>query len=340
MSPPTISIIMSNYNHGHCISQALEAILSQSFRPLELIVIDDASTDNSVEIIRQFVNRDSIVRLIQNQRNMGNLYNVNKYLHHVCGDYVYSASADDKVLPGLFEKSMSLLSEHPQAALCCSDTIYEYLDRPGLFIHDKIVPNTTSIYITPIDLVRLMRQKDLRIAGMSVIFKKSALIDSNSFNPALRWDADWFASYTIGFRHGICYIPQPLSIARISSNSYSAQAAKQPQIRQEILSTMIQLLKSPSCRDVLPFFQRSAILSRFQLDAIRALSKHPENWKLFSALLLRRVLLREGIGLLSRITPAPLKHIYHRIRDRDKKMDSAIQLCQPHINGSTADSSA
>jgi len=319
MSLPTLSVIMSNYNHGHCISQALEAILSQSFRPLELIVIDDASTDNSVAIIQQFAKRDSIVHFVRNKNNIGPLHNVNTYLHHVRGDYVYSASADDKVLPGLFEKSMSLLSEHPQAALCCSDTIYEYLDRPGLFIHDRIIANKNPTYIPPNNFVRLMRQKDLRIAGQSVIFKKSALIDSNSFIPALRWYADCFVSYTIGFRHGICYIPELLTITRISSNTYSGQAAKQPQIRQEILSSTIQLLKSPSYRDALPFFQRSAILSRFQLDAVRVLLKHPENWKLFSALLLRRVLLSESISLLSRITPAPIKRIYHRIHDRPHK---------------------
>ncbi len=319
MSLPTLSVIMPNYNHGHCIGEALQAVLSQSLRPLEVIVIDDASTDNSVEIIRQFAKRDPIVHFVRNKRNMGPIHSINKYLHHVKGDYIYTAPADDRVLQGMFEKSINLLAKYPQAGLCCSDTIYEYLDRPGLFIHDKIIANKNPTYIPPNNLVSLMRQKDLRIAGQSVIFKKSALIESNGFIPDLRWDADWFASYTIGFRHGICYIPELLTITRISSNTYSGQAAKQPQIRQEILSTMIQLLKSPSYSDILPFFQRSAILSRFQLDAVRALSKHPENWKLFSTLLLRRVLLRESIGLLSRITPAPLKHIYHRIHDRPHK---------------------
>jgi glycosyltransferase involved in cell wall biosynthesis len=71
MGHNTLSVIMVNYNHGKFIGEALDAILSQSYRPMEIIVIDDASTDNSLEIIQQFVRRDLIIRLIRREKNMG-----------------------------------------------------------------------------------------------------------------------------------------------------------------------------------------------------------------------------------------------------------------------------
>jgi len=129
MSLPTLSVIMSNYNHAHYLGEALRAILNQSFRPSEVIVLDDASTDNSLDIIQQYVESDPIVRLVRNEQNKGLAYNGIKLLALVQGEYLYSAAADDRVLPGFFEKSMRLLAQFPQAGLCSTRT--QCIDEEG-----------------------------------------------------------------------------------------------------------------------------------------------------------------------------------------------------------------
>src|SRR5688572_14043909 len=106
MSKPTLSVAISNYNHAHYLPDALEAILSQSYPAMEVIVIDDASTDNSVDVIERFARQNRSLRLIRNSSNMGVLHNANKLLGMVSGEYFYSAAADDRVLPGFFAKSM------------------------------------------------------------------------------------------------------------------------------------------------------------------------------------------------------------------------------------------
>src|SRR4051812_21669960 len=123
MSRSSLSVVMPNYNHSHYIGEALEAILGQTFRPMEVIVVDDASTDNSVEVIEQFVRRDSAVRLLRNEQNSGPVPTVNLGLKQASGDYVYTMAADDKILPTFFEKSMNLLAQYPQAGLCSADMI-------------------------------------------------------------------------------------------------------------------------------------------------------------------------------------------------------------------------
>jgi glycosyltransferase involved in cell wall biosynthesis len=65
MSNTTISVVLPNYNHAEYIGEALEAILSQSVRPKEVIVVDDNSTDGSIAVIEKFLRRDSIIRLIR-----------------------------------------------------------------------------------------------------------------------------------------------------------------------------------------------------------------------------------------------------------------------------------
>src|SRR3954469_22110395 len=119
-SLPSLSVVVPNYNHAKYLPTCLTAILGQSVQPFEILVLDDASTDNSLEVIRRFAAEHSLIRLIQNETNLGVMPNLNKGVELSRGEYVYIASADDEVVPGLFEKSLRLLVEHPEAAYCCA----------------------------------------------------------------------------------------------------------------------------------------------------------------------------------------------------------------------------
>jgi len=77
-SLPTLSVIIPNYNHGKYLPACLNAILRQSVTPLEVIILDDCSTDNSVEVVERFAAEDPIFRLIRNPKNLGVMPNVNK----------------------------------------------------------------------------------------------------------------------------------------------------------------------------------------------------------------------------------------------------------------------
>jgi glycosyltransferase involved in cell wall biosynthesis len=119
-SLPTLSAIVPNYNHGQYLERSLPAIALQSVQPLELIVLDDASTDNSVEIIQRLAQKYPIIRLVKNDKNLGVMPNLNKGIEMARGHYIFICSADDEVQPLLFEKSLALLAQHPQAAMSCS----------------------------------------------------------------------------------------------------------------------------------------------------------------------------------------------------------------------------
>jgi len=71
MPEPTLTAGFPNYNHSHYLPQAIEAILSQSRPPDEFIIVDDASTDNSVEIIESYARQDSRLRLVRHEHNQG-----------------------------------------------------------------------------------------------------------------------------------------------------------------------------------------------------------------------------------------------------------------------------
>ena len=96
----TLSVVMSNYNHSHYIQEALQAILSQSFSPLEVIVIDDGSTDNSVQIIERIAKKNPTVKFYRNVENEGVWHSSNKGAKIATGEYIYFCAADDRVCPG------------------------------------------------------------------------------------------------------------------------------------------------------------------------------------------------------------------------------------------------
>src|SRR4051812_18986927 len=101
---PTLSVVHANYNHGKYISRAIEAIVSQSRPPDEYIILDDGSTDNSVEIIERYAARYPYIQVVKNERNLGLMANTPRLLGMAKSDYLYTAASDDHILPGFFEK--------------------------------------------------------------------------------------------------------------------------------------------------------------------------------------------------------------------------------------------
>jgi len=117
---PSLSVVLSNYNHAKYLPRALEALFNQSVKPQQIIIIDDGSTDNSVDVISGFIKQDPSVEFILNEKNLGIFISIIKGLEKATCDYIYFAGADDYLLPGFFEKSLKLLAKHPQAGFCSS----------------------------------------------------------------------------------------------------------------------------------------------------------------------------------------------------------------------------
>src|SRR5258708_29809920 len=166
-SLPTLSVVVPNYNHAQHLPTSLPAILNQSFKPIEVIVLDDASTDNSVEVIRRFEAENPLVRLVKNEKNLGVMPNLNKGVQLAKGDYVFIGSADDEIIPGLFEKSMQLLAQYPQAGLSCTICTWRYVDS-DLSWHMGVGMSGHPAYLSPEDTVPLGKRCKILISSSSI----------------------------------------------------------------------------------------------------------------------------------------------------------------------------
>jgi hypothetical protein len=105
------------YNYGRYVSTAVRSVLDQPDVDVEAIVIDDASTDGSAEVVRELAAADPRVRPILHRRNFGHIATYNEGLEQANGDYVVLLSADDALTPGSLARATALLEIHPSVGL-------------------------------------------------------------------------------------------------------------------------------------------------------------------------------------------------------------------------------
>ncbi|MCI0471302.1 MAG: glycosyltransferase, partial [Candidatus Aminicenantes bacterium] len=108
-----ITVLMSVFNNAAYLREAIDSILNQTYTDFEFLIIDDASTDSSKEIISHY--HDTRIRLIENKRNIGLTKSLNKGLHKAKGEYIARMDADDISLPDRLAVQYAFLQENPDA---------------------------------------------------------------------------------------------------------------------------------------------------------------------------------------------------------------------------------
>ncbi len=130
MKPPSFSICIPNYNYGRFIGQTIQSVLDQTWQNFEIIVADNASTDDSVQVVEFF--HDPRIRLIRNQYNIGFAPNLQRASMFAQNEYINLLSSDDLMNPTALETYATILFERPgpeALTVLCSDA--EVIDGTG-----------------------------------------------------------------------------------------------------------------------------------------------------------------------------------------------------------------
>jgi glycosyltransferase involved in cell wall biosynthesis len=114
---PMLSIGLPVYNGERYLRASLDALLAQTFTDFELIISDNASTDATAEICREYARRDHRIRYVRQATNLGAVPNHNVLVHYARGRYFKWASHDDLYAPQLLERCVAVLEEHPDVAV-------------------------------------------------------------------------------------------------------------------------------------------------------------------------------------------------------------------------------
>ncbi|TAE60220.1 MAG: glycosyltransferase family 2 protein [Nostocales cyanobacterium] len=129
---PKLTIGLPVYNGEKLLEQALDCLLNQTFSDFELIICDNASTDNTEEICRNYAAQDARIIYYRNPYNIGCACNFNRVFKLAQGEYFKWASYDDLHAPNFLSKCIQVLEENPDYVLCHSHTYF--IDEQGNFL--------------------------------------------------------------------------------------------------------------------------------------------------------------------------------------------------------------
>ena len=120
---PKVSVILPVYNGERFLNEAIQSIIDQTFSDFELIIIDDASSDSSIKIIRDFQQRDVRIRLLRNEKNLGIAEATNIGIENSIGEFIALADQDDLNMPDRISRQVSFLNENPTISVVGSNTL-------------------------------------------------------------------------------------------------------------------------------------------------------------------------------------------------------------------------
>lgn len=217
-----LSAFLTNYNHAQYLSQAIEGILNQSFKDLELIIVDDGSTDNSVDIICSHKENDPRIKVICFPENRGNEEAVKAAIALCDGAYLFAGAADDYLVwSGFFQEAIDSLETdnvgvaYAKANIIRDEMIVGQMGQQGQFV-----------------------DASLFIPGASSVLLRTCFDELGGFHFEYGSQADFFINHAVALKYGACFMDHVSTHVRQSSKSQSAMDTKRSENHRKIEETL------------------------------------------------------------------------------------------------------
>ncbi len=239
----TLTVVLPNYNHAAVLPRALDALLAQDRPADQILVIDDGSTDNSLDVLQSYQARAPSIRILANARNLGVIPTLKRGLEEVRATYVYFAASDDWVWPGFFSRAIGMLESYPDRGLFCADAmLIDAEDGRSLGFR----PITRPIYrqgeVSPARARRLLGRIDNWMLTGSTVFRLRCVTEAGGFDERLGTLADSYMSRKIALTHGFCYSPTTVATWCVSYHSASRVTARSK--AEQVLRTVPPLIEA------------------------------------------------------------------------------------------------
>lgn len=299
-----VTILMPNRNHAHYLPRALDSWLAQTWSKIEVLVLDDASTDSSLDVIAAYEKRDARVRAVPLREHHGINRAVTVALDMARGEFIYVAGADDFVEPVFIEHCVTEMNRHPDAGVSFSDPT-EYHEQGECRVRYPLYLSEVPAHYDPKALVALFRRNYFHISPNTGIYRTAAFREAGGYIADLHWMSDWFVTHVVAVRHGACFLPEQLTYVTIRSDSYSARSLRDAKAQRPLLEEVVKRLASPAYADVLPRMRDGGLIPEYELRTLFWLLASPSGRKLMTPHLALRIVTR---GLWSYLRPlAPVE---------------------------------
>ena len=218
-----ISIIMTSYNYARFLPEAIESILNQTYTNWELLIIDDASKDNSIEIIKKYQQKDSRIKLIENKRNLGLAKSLQLAIRHSQNKWLAFLESDDILEKNSLEKRIKLINQNPTIDLIFSDVSLfgeekniQNLNKHFKFIKEKYNILQKDGFINNFE--QIINDVNI-IPTFSVVMTKKELLENCDYKTPIPQIIDLYLWNQLHDKN-IYYTTQKLTKWRLHSSSY------------------------------------------------------------------------------------------------------------------------
>ena len=224
---PLISVVMPAFNAARFLPDSVASVAAQTYRDVELLIVDDGSSDNTVEVAEGLARDNGRIRVIRSKQNVGTAAARNLALQVLSGDYVCFLDADDAFLPDKVEKQLAFLRTNQSYGLVYSDLILG---------NEKLEPmRLNRIGVPPLSFPELLTLRNW-FQPISPMLTASLVRSVGGFDERLTPSEDWDYWIRCAALTRFGYLPGPVAVYRSHPGQTSRQSERM-RIAQERLIT-------------------------------------------------------------------------------------------------------
>ena len=286
MNTPVVTVVIPTHNSECFLRETLDSVMAQTFKNYEVVVVDDASTDDTVRLVEQYGDRIRLVRRSVNSRTA----DVPRYegVEQGRGKYCALLDSDDVWLPEKLNKQVAFMEAHPEIPLShTSVTMIDEQSKPLYVRHSGVIPATGSC------ARELLRH--CFISTSSVMVRREAWLRAQRKEDLKTYGTEWDFFLSIARAHPVGFIPEPLAQYRVGSESVSRQkwkraprdvGAKQRVLRKKlwegvILRSEMVAIITEACLENCRYWRDRGYCGRsvfFAAQALRHAPLHSQAW--------------------------------------------------------------
>jgi glycosyltransferase involved in cell wall biosynthesis len=214
ISDPLVSICIPTYNRASMVHEAIQSAISQSYANLEILVVDNASSDNIREIVASY--QDSRLKLVINEKNLGLFGNFNRCIELARGKYIHILHSDDAIDLTFTETCVTFLESHPSVAMTftAADMLAGGDSKPLILAEKNLV------FQAPEGFQKILLTRNF-IVCPSVMVRRDVYELAGSFSLEYPFSSDYYQWLKISRRYDIAYIADARVFYRQGEHSES-----------------------------------------------------------------------------------------------------------------------
>jgi glycosyltransferase involved in cell wall biosynthesis len=237
---PAVSVILPVYNRESTVARAIRSVLVQTSAPLELIVVDDGSTDGTRDVLDSFGSQITVI----DQPHAGPYVARNRGVRHAQGELIAFIDSDDVWLPDRLALQMPLMNR-AEVGLVFGDVVHV---RPG-----RERKRVTSFQVAPPRRGRVAAQFAWCnfVPTSAVLVRRSCLDEAGGFAEDVALSCDYLMWFRIALRHELDFVDGVVAEYTLSADSISADLGRSIEARIQLFSDELERTSDPATRNIL-----------------------------------------------------------------------------------------